>query len=48
MKTREVMRVQWYKVCPICAKEIKGASEVHVDYNMQLHLEKHEKEQKKK
>jgi len=29
--------------CPVCKQEIKGFSESNLEYNMRLHMEKHNK-----
>ena len=47
IKQREEKRIVYFIYCPICEKEIKGTSVSQVEYNLKLHLEKHEKEKAK-
>ena len=35
---------QIFEKCPLCPRKIKGFSESQVEYNLKLHLEKHERE----
>lgn len=50
-KQREVKKTrivrEFYVHCQKCGDEIKGTSESQVLYNLKLHLEKHDKEDKK-
>ena len=39
-------RIVYSEVCPICNKKIRGFSESAVKFNMELHKEKHKKEDK--
>jgi len=32
------------KKCPVCKKEIKGWNKKMIDYNMRIHIEKHERD----
>ena len=44
---REEVKIVRYLYCPLCKKELKGTSNSQLEYNLKLHLEKHEKEKKK-
>jgi len=46
-KERAVVRKQFYLYCPICETEITGNSSEQVQFNLKLHIEKCEKENKK-
>jgi len=46
MEKRKVTKniTEYYKVCPVCKKEIKGTKKSQVEYNLKIHLEaKHKK-----
>ncbi|KKN34615.1 hypothetical protein LCGC14_0792050 [marine sediment metagenome] len=48
IKSREVVRIQYYIFCPKCDIEIKGNAPSHVEINLKHHLDKHKFEKKKK
>lgn len=39
--------VEYYDICKLCKKPIKGRSKKHVEYNMGLHIGKHERDNRK-
>lgn len=47
-KQRQVTRTIWYLKCPKCKKEITGNYEAQANLNLNNHLQKHKKEEKKK
>jgi len=48
IKSRDIVRKQYYIYCPKCNDEIKGNSASHVEVNLKFHLDKHKFEKKKK
>lgn len=48
VKTREIPKIEYYVNCPLCGNELKATSATQMDYNIRLHLEKHEKDSNKK
>ena len=44
MKTRDVVKKQYFLNCPVCDEELKGTSSSQVEYNLKLHLDKHKRE----
>jgi len=41
IKSRDKVIKTYYICCPICDEEIKGNSASHVEFNLKLHIEKH-------
>lgn len=48
IKSRDKKTKVLYIICPKCKKEIKGSTPSQVEYNMKLHLAKHEKDKELK
>lgn len=50
MKTRNITKekLEFYKVCPKCGKEIKGTSDSMVQFNIKVHQKSKECKEKKK
>lgn len=44
---KEVPRIVWYLICPICKKEISGNYKDQAYRNLKNHMDKHKKEDKK-
>ena len=36
------------KTCKICGKEIKGWNQKMIDFNMEVHIQKHKRDEEKK
>ncbi len=47
IKSRDVVRIQYFIPCPKCDLEIKGNSASHVEANLRFHLDKHKWDKKK-
>ena len=48
IKSRDIVRKQFFIYCPKCDYEIRGNSASHVEVNLKFHLDKHKQEKKKK
>ena len=47
IRYREEVKKKYYIYCPICEKEIKGNGPTHVEFNLKLHIDKHERKKEK-
>ena len=48
IKSRDIVRKQFFIYCPKCDYEIRGNSASHVEVNLKFHLNKHKQEKKRK
>lgn len=43
VQKRKMIRYQYFYVCPVCKKEIKGTSIEHLEANWYYHIDKHKR-----
>jgi uncharacterized protein with PIN domain len=45
IKSRKVIKkeIEYFDICPECNKEIKGSTEGQVKYNLEIHIDSHER-----
>ena len=48
IKSRDVVKKQYFIYCPKCDLEIKGNAPSHVEVNLKFHLDAHKFRKKKK